>query len=94
MGRFIAACLLVVFAALAATDAFACPDGCQSASSPFAADRCNASGTCVFCTGGALLGSADVAVTRLTPAPPVPELSTVAPSHTPANVLDHPPRTA
>jgi hypothetical protein len=52
MARVLAALVLVCFTTLVAADGFVCPDGCRQASSPDAADRCDGSGVCVFCTGG------------------------------------------
>ena len=94
MRRLIAACLLVVFAALATTDAVACPDGCQAASTPGAADQCNATGNCLFCTGGVVAVAADVAIAPLTVSwspqvLPVPQRPLRY-----ASVPEHPPRPA
>jgi hypothetical protein len=90
--RFLAACLLTMFAALATADTFACPDGCESANTPSAADHCNVTGSCVFCSGGV--------VALAIPAPSVDLLLAVAdpsdrvlrPAFRPASALDHPPR--
>jgi len=90
--RLFAACLLVLFAALATADTFACPDGCQTASSGAIADQRNASGTCVFCTGG-VLRLALPAIAPPTTAPlPAQDLSSLHPPVQPAPPLDHPPR--
>jgi hypothetical protein len=84
----------MVFAGLATVDAFACPDGCQSACSQADADHCSATGICVFCSGGAVAVPARIvmtpAITQIPPplplVPAIPFLSAVA--------LDHPPRVA
>lgn len=55
MRPFLGVCVLIVFATLASADGLACPDGCQAATSTSAADHCNASGSCVFCTGALVM---------------------------------------
>jgi hypothetical protein len=50
--RILAALLFVCFTTPVVADGFFCPDGCRQASSPEAADRCDASGECILCTGG------------------------------------------
>ena len=52
MMRVLAALVLVCFTTLVMADGFFCPDGCRQASSPDAADQCDASGACVLCAGG------------------------------------------
>jgi hypothetical protein len=52
MTRVLAALVLVCFCTLVAADGFLCPDGCRQVSSRDAADRCDASGACILCTGG------------------------------------------
>src|SRR6185369_15364937 len=91
--RLLAACLLVTFAALATVDMVDCPDGCQSASSPSSADRCNASGACIFCTGGVVVGVTEAPITQLIPIRSAAELPSLRPPLTPTSVLEHPPRT-
>lgn len=90
--RRLAACLLVVFAALATTDAFACPDGCQTAASPTAAEHCNVTGNCVFCAGGLLTFPIAPVPTPLFVSLPSSELATVPPTLSLTVTLDHPPR--
>jgi hypothetical protein len=92
--RLLAACLLVVFATLATTDAVACPDGCQSAGSPTGADRCNATGNCVFCTGGVIQLAEHTAIAPQFVALPAPVFADQTPPILSAAVLDHPPRLA
>jgi hypothetical protein len=92
--RLLAACLLIVFAALATADAFACPDGCQSACSQGDADHRNATGICVFCSGGAVPVPVPIAITPVVTQIPAPlSLTPAIPAASPA-VLDHPPRVA
>jgi hypothetical protein len=90
--RLLAACLLVVFAALATTDAFACPDGCRTAASPTAAEHCNVTGNCVFCTGGLMTFAIAPVPTPLFVFLPSSELASPAPTLPPPVSLDHPPR--
>jgi hypothetical protein len=89
--RSLALCLLVLFVALVTADTFACPDGCQTASSGAPADRCNASGKCVFCTGGIATRDQQlvIAPTSTSAAQEVPQQEPLA---QPALGLDHPPR--
>jgi hypothetical protein len=91
VGRSLAACLLILFVALATADTFACPDGCQTASSGAAADQCNASGKCVFCTGGIVSYGPQVVIAPVTVLPAHEEPGPQPPFR-PALVLDHPPR--
>jgi len=90
--RWLAVCLLALFAVLVAADAFACPDGCQSADSQPTADRCNATGVCVFCTGGVAAVATPIAIAPLFTTLPVS--SPLAPAFPVLSgaVLDHPPR--
>lgn len=83
---------MVIFAALATADAWSCPDGCQSCTSPGMADQCNNSGVCLFCAHG---------VASVTPPPslipfltelPAPVLSPLFLPTIAVNVPDHPPR--
>jgi hypothetical protein len=90
--RPLAACLLVVFAALATTDTFACPDGCQTAASPTAAEHCNVTGNCVFCTGGVVTFAIASVPTPLFVSLPSSELTTLPPTLSLPVSLDHPPR--
>ena len=90
--RLLAACLLVVFAALATTDIFACPDGCQTAASPTAAEHCNVTGNCVFCTGGLMTFAIAPIPTPLFVLLPSSELATPPPTLPVPVSLDHPPR--
>ncbi|HKW00024.1 MAG TPA: hypothetical protein VJN96_09365 [Vicinamibacterales bacterium] len=92
MRRLLAACLLVVFAALATADTFACPDGCQTAASPTAAEHSNATGNCVFCTGGLVtFAIAPVPTPRFVSLPSA-DLGTPPPPLRLPVSLDHPPR--
>jgi len=88
----LAACLLVVFAALATTDSFACPDDCQTAASPAAADHCNVTGNCVFCTGGVVTLAAAPVPSPALVSVPSPDLATPPTPHRLAAALEHPPR--
>ena len=90
--RLLAACLLVVFAALATADTFACPDGCQTAASPTAAEHCNVTGNCVFCTGGLVTFASAPVATPLFVLLPSSELATPPPILPLPVSLDHPPR--
>ena len=90
--RSLAACLLALFVALVTADSFACPDGCQAASSGAAADQCNASGTCVFCTGGIVAYAPRVVIAPITVVLPAHEEPRPQPPFPPALALDHPPR--
>jgi hypothetical protein len=90
--RLLAACLLVVFAALATTDIFACPDGCQTAASPTAAEHCNITGNCVFCTGRLMTFAIAPIPTPLFVLLPSSELATPPPTLPVPVSLDHPPR--
>jgi len=92
--RFLVACLLVVFASLATIDTVACPDGCQSASSSSAADRCNDTGGCLFCSGGVVVVSAHIVMAPLTAVLPASLHTTPAPPLRSAAVPDRPPRPA
>jgi hypothetical protein len=84
--------LLVLFAVLATADTFACPDGCQSASSGAAAAQCNASGACVFCTGGIVTHDPQLITAPLTSTSAAHEVPQQEPLTPPALALDHPPR--
>ena len=86
--------MLVVFAGLAATDAVACPDGCQTASSQSAADRCNDTGMCLFCTGGVVEATTPDGIAPPITQLPAPVLSIVAVPVLSLAVPDHPPRRA
>jgi len=90
--QLLAACLLVLFAALATADAFACPDGCQLASWGAAADQCNASGTCVFCSGAIVVHAPEVVIEPVTEPAPAQVVAQPEPLLLPAPALDHPPR--
>jgi hypothetical protein len=90
--RLLAACLLVLFAGLATADTVACPDGCQAASSRAAADQCNATGQCVFCTGGIVTHAPQVVIEPLAGSLPVREVLQQEPPIHPPLALDHPPR--
>jgi hypothetical protein len=92
--RLLAACLLAVFAFLATADTFACPDGCQCASSRAAAARCDATGACVFCTAAALISAKRQTVAPLLSPDLIadgPEFATVLPATAPP---EQPPRLA
>jgi len=90
--RLLAVCLLLVFAALSTTDALACPDGCQAAATSSAADHCNATGTCLFCTGGVASVAKVIAVAPLTASWPPQGLPVSQRPLRVAAVPDHPPR--
>ena len=90
--RLLAACLLVVLVAMATTEGIACPDGCQSAGSPSAADRCNDSGACIFCTGGVVAVATKIVAAPQVPVLPAPLSPIVAPAILPSAVPDRPPR--
>jgi len=90
--RALAAILLAVFAFLATADTFACPDGCQCASSRAAAARCDASGVCVFCTAAAMISVPPPAVVHFTPADLVADAPFLASPRPPVAPPDHPPR--
>lgn len=90
--RLFAVCLLVVFATLVTTDAVACPDGCQSAGSPSAADHCNGSGACIFCTGGVVQAATLAMPAPLVAEAPAPYFTVLAPPVLPSAVPDRPPR--
>jgi len=90
--RLIAACLLAVFAMLATADAYACPDGCQSASSASAADRCNSSGQCVFCTGAVVALAPHVLLEPISETLPTRDAQDPTAPFAPGTVPDHPPR--
>jgi hypothetical protein len=90
--RLLAVCLLALFAVLATTDAVACPDGCQSAGSPATADHCNATGGCVFCSGGVAAVAAPMTIAPLIMVLPAPLPVASAFPALSAAVLDHPPR--
>jgi hypothetical protein len=90
--HLVAACLLVLFAALATADTFVCPDGCQMAASGAAADQCNASGKCAFCTGSIVTYALQVVTAPVTRPSPAQELPQQVPPLQPALALDHPPR--
>ena len=94
MARAAAAVIVVIFAFLLTTEAFACPDGCESASSSSASDQCNTTGKCIFCTGAVAVAATGVALVPLferadTRTPPAPEHPV-----TRSLPLDHPPRRA
>jgi hypothetical protein len=91
--RIFVAFFIVVFATLATTDGVACPDGCQSATSPTAADHCNDSGICFFCTGAVVTTSA-LPVTPFMTQLPAPDLPVVAVPACSIEIPDHPPRRA
>jgi len=88
----LAACSLVVFVALATTDTFACPDGCQTAGSAAAAEHCNVTGNCVFCTGGLVTFAIAPIPTPLFFSLPSSDLATPPPPLRLPVPLDHPPR--
>jgi hypothetical protein len=90
--RLLAACLLVLFATLATADTLVCPDGCLAARSQAVATQCNASGQCVFCTGGIVTHAPQVVVEPITGPVPVRDVPQQAPPIQPALALDHPPR--
>jgi len=90
--RLLTACLLVVFGALATADTFACPDGCQTAAFPTAAERCNVTGNCVFCTGGVVTIAAAPVPSPAFVLLPLPDLGTPPTPDRPSGSLDHPPR--
>jgi len=90
--RVVAAYLLAVFAILATADGFACPDGCHSASSAPAADRCNASGQCVFCTGAVIARASQVVLKPLADALPARDVQDAQAPFPPVTVPDRPPR--
>jgi hypothetical protein len=90
--RFLAAWLLVVFAALATGDALACSDGCKHAGTVTAADECTAMGGCVFCTGSVIPAAKHVAVAPVIAVVPAPVVSVNTPLVLPRTVPDHPPR--
>ena len=90
--RSFAAFLLIFFVALVTADTFACPDGCQTASSGVAADQCNASGKCVFCSGGILAHGRHVVVPPVTVLLAAREELRQQSPFPPALALDHPPR--
>ncbi len=92
MRRILAACLLAVFAFLATADTFACPDGCQCASSRAAAARCDASGACVFCTAAALISVTHRAVAPVVVADVIADRPLLAGPLQSSVPLDHPPR--
>jgi hypothetical protein len=92
--KLLAACLLVVFAALAMADTYVCPDGCESKTTSAPADRSHTSTVCVFCAGGAVVHTAGVLIARLVPAPFSPAPPVIATRQSPADVPDHPPRAA
>jgi hypothetical protein len=90
--RSLAACLVILFVALATADTLACPDGCQTASSGAAADQCNASGQCVFCSGGIVAHARHVAMPPVIVLLAAREEPSQQPPFPPALALDHPPR--
>src|SRR6185295_10945762 len=90
--RLLAVCLLVLFAALATADTFACPDGCQTAPSGAAADQCNSSGQCVFCTGGIVAHAPHNFIEPITTPVSVQDVAQPEPPAQPTLALDHPPR--
>jgi hypothetical protein len=92
MRRLVVACLLAVFAILATADAFACPDGCQSARSASAADRCNDSGQCVFCTGAVVVHAPQLMLEPISEALPTKDVQDPQASFPPVTVPDRPPR--
>ena len=94
MRRGLAVLVLIVFAGLATTDAVACPDGCQAASSQSAADHCNDTGICLFCTGGVFPATTPPAMAPLITQLPAPVLSIAAAPAFSIGVPDHPPRRA
>jgi hypothetical protein len=89
--RFLAACLVALFATLATADTFACPDGCLCAASLAAAAHCDATGACVFCSAAAMIAAppaaiVDVAATAVDFAPQAftaPFFSLTPPDHPP-----------
>lgn len=90
--RLVAACLLALFAILATGDTFACPDGCQSTSSMFAADRCNSSGQCAFCAGAIVTDTPHVVIGPLIESRPPRAMHDPRAAFPPVAVPDHPPR--
>ena len=92
MRRLLAAWLLAVFAFLATADTFACPDGCQCASSRAAAARCDATGACVFCTAAALISVPHRAAAPVVAADIIADRPVVAGPFQSTVPLDHPPR--
>lgn len=92
--RYLALCLVIVFATLATTDSVVCPDDCRSNATQSTADPCDAVRGCVFCAGGAVLFGADVVVTRASLSLPLIDPAVNAPAGSIFNVPDRPPRRA
>ena len=92
--RLLAAIVLVVFIGLVTTDAVACPDGCQAAPSGSAADHCNDTGICLFCTGAVVEAIAPVAMAPMITQLPVPVSFADTVSVCSIGVPDRPPRRA
>jgi hypothetical protein len=90
--RLVAVYVLAVFAVLAIADGFACPDGCHSASSAPAADRCNASGQCVFCTGAVIARASQVVLKPIADAFRTGDVQDAQAPFPPVTVPDRPPR--
>lgn len=65
--RFLAVCLVAIFATLATADTFACPDGCQCAASLAAAAHCDATGACVFCSAAAMISAPAATIVNVVP---------------------------
>jgi len=86
------AALLVAFVAVAMADTFVCPDGCESAATASAANSCNTSGACVFCTGGAVLHAAELLGGPCVSSLPSVERPAVTPRQSVISVPDQPPR--
>jgi len=90
--RLVAAFVVVIFTMLSTGDAWSCPDGCQSAMSTTAADKCNSSGACLFCTGGVVSVAAPPSPAPLLTELPAPVFSPALFSTVDVSVPDHPPR--
>jgi hypothetical protein len=90
--RVLAACVLMLFAALATTDMLACPDGCRTASSTASADQCNATGQCVFCGAAVVLYPPPLPVEPMTGPLAVQDAPQPKPPFQPPLAPDHPPR--
>ena len=92
MRRFLAACLLILFAALAGSDALACSDGCRSSDCMGATQQCASTTGCIFCTGSVIVVPKHHFVAPLIAVVPAPMVSANTPLVVPRVVPDQPPR--